>query len=102
MARRAKVMTFAKVSSSQGLGRIVCGFWRVLFFTLLLAAFNGISLHAQTRAYVVNLNNAGSAKSSSISVIDIGANTVIATIPIPNFQADFIAAAPDGKHVYTA
>jgi len=95
-------MSFARVRSSQGLGRMVCGFMRVLFLSLLLAAFTGISLHAQTRAYVVNLNSAGTAKPSSISVIDIGANTVIATIPIPDFEAAFIAAAPDGKHVYTA
>lgn len=95
-------MSLARVRSSQGLGRIVGGFWRVLFLSLLLAAFTGISLHAQTRAYVVNLNSAGTAKSSSISVINIGTNTVIATIPIPGFAALFIAAAPDGKRVYTA
>jgi YVTN family beta-propeller protein len=43
-------------------------------------------------AYVVNAG-------SSVSVIDIGTNTVVATVPVGNAPSG-VAVTPDGKHVY--
>jgi YVTN family beta-propeller protein len=46
----------------------------------------------QPLAYVGSANN-------TVSVIDTGANRVIGTVPV-SFQPQYIAVAPDAKHVY--
>ena len=48
----------------------------------------------QPLAYVGSANN-------TVSVIDTGANRVIGTVPV-SFQPQYIAVAPDAKHVYVA
>lgn len=50
---------------------------------------------AQTRAYVANIND------NTVSVIDSGTNTVIATVPVGQLPIT-VAVSPNGAFAYVA
>lgn len=66
---------------------------RVVTPALLLMVFATGAAHAQTRAYVSNVND------STISVIDTATNTVVSNIEMRGYP-DGIAVTPDGAFIY--
>ena len=62
---------------------------------LLLALALSAAAHAAPFAYITN------ASSSSVSVIDIASNSVVATVPVGSFP-NGVAVTPDGAFVYVA
>jgi len=67
---------------------------RLPYLALLFGvAWPAFPLSAQSRVYVANLG------SDDVSVIAVGTNTVVATIPVGS-DPDGITAAPDGQRVY--
>ena len=81
-----------------------CTIWSALGQYLSIALLGiglGARSQAQIRAYVANEGGSFSA-SSTVSVIDIATNTVVATIPVGPipFAPIGVATAPDGTRAY--
>ena len=82
-------------SKTSGSRNLVSGFLCLFVFSLLTAAFSFTPLHAQTRAYIANIN------SNTVSVIDTTTNTLTATIPVGSGPSGLVAS-PDGTTVYVS
>lgn len=82
--------------TGKGWNRIISGLFRALTFSLLILALAVASLHAQTVGYALG--------GGSITVLNIPANTTVATIPAGPSQllilAQQVIASPDGTRVY--
>lgn len=80
---------FAQMFSKPFFGAAV----RVVTLALFLVLFGASTTLAQTRAYVTNQS------SRSVSVIDTGTNTVVATIPVGDLPIG-VAVTPNAAFAY--